>query len=253
MSSSAAVLVAHGSADRRAAATTRALARLVAAARPGLAVRPAFLDHAGPRPGPVLAGLAGAGHHRATLVPLLLTSAYHHRVDLPAVLAEARAAGLRLPVAVAGVLGPASTGPVPAPLLAALRTRLAGHRAGFDAVVLAAAGTRDPAARASVAAVAAGLGEALGVQCRAGYASAAPTVGAAVGSFRSAGRRRVAVAAYFLASGRLYEVAAAAARAAGAVAVADPLGADPELAQLVLARLDAAAGAPAPALTGGLR
>jgi sirohydrochlorin ferrochelatase len=174
------------------------------------------------------------------VVPLLLTTAYHHRVDLPAVLAEARAGGLRLPVAVTGGLGPVR-GEVPAPLLAALWRRLAELRTGFDAVLLAAAGTRDPAARASVDAVAAALGELLGVACRAGYASAAaPTVANAVGRLRADGGRRVAAAAYFLAPGRLYAAAADSARAAGAVAVAAPLGAALEVAQLVLARLDAA-------------
>jgi sirohydrochlorin ferrochelatase len=234
------VLVAHGSADPRAAATTRALARAVAAAPPGRQVRPAYLDHAGPRPGPVLAELARTGHSAATVVPLLLTSAYHDRVDLPAVLAEARAGGLRMRVTVTGVLGPA--GPVvPAPLLAALCRRLAESRTCYDAVVLAAAGTRDPAARATVAAAAAALGGALGVPCRAGYASAAaPTVAAAVESLRADGGRRVAAAAYFLAPGRLYQAAADSAREAGAVAVAGPLGAAPELAHLVLARIDAA-------------
>lgn len=247
-SAGAVVLVAHGSADPRAAATTRALARAVAAARPGLDVRPAFLDHAGPRLGQVLAALASAGHAGAVAVPLLLTSAYHDRVDLPAVLAEARAAGLRMPVRVAGVLGPAG-GVVPAPLLAALRHRLAAVSSGYDAVVLAAAGTRDPAARATVAATATGLSDTLGVPCRPGYASAAaPTVGEAVAALRADGGRRVAAAAYFLAPGRLYAAAAGSARAAGAVTVAAPLGAARELAHLVLARLDAAP-APAPPTT----
>lgn len=240
------VLVAHGSADPRAATTTEALARLVAAARPGLAVRPAYLDHAGPRPGQVLAELAAAGHPASAVVPLLLTAAYHRRVDLPAVLAEAPAGGLRLPVTVTGGLGPLPGGAVPAPLLAALRRRLAERvRRRYDAVVLAAAGTRDQAAQATVAAAATALGEALGVPCRPGYASAArPTAAEAVASLRAAGGRRVAVAAYFLAPGQLYEAAADSARAAGAVAVAAPLGASPELAHLVLARLDAAAAVP---------
>lgn len=236
----AAVLVAHGSADPAAAATTRALARAVAATRPGLVVRPAYLDHAGPRPGRVLGELADAGHTGAVVVPLLLTAAYHRRVDLPAVLAEARAGGLRLPVAVADVLGPVA-GVVPAPLLAALRTRLSElrPRSGYDAVVLAAAGTRDRAARATVATAAAALGETLGMPCRAGYASAAaPTVDSAVRMLRADGGRRVAAAAYFLAPGRLYAVAADSARTAGAVAVAEPLGAAAELSHLVLARLD---------------
>jgi sirohydrochlorin ferrochelatase len=239
------VLVAHGSADRRAVATTRALARAVATAQPDLAVRAAYLDHAGPRPGPVLAGLAGAGYRAAAVVPLLLTSAYHHRVDLPAVLAEARAGGLPLAVTVADVLGPVD-GVVPGALVAALRSRLAGFRAGYDAVVLAAAGCRDRAALDPVAAVAADLGRALGVPCRPGYVSAAaPAVQDAVVALRADGGRRVAAAGYFLAPGRLYAAAANSARAAGAVAVARPLGAAPELVDLVLARLAAAGRAPA--------
>src|SRR5918912_4049812 len=48
------VLVAHGSRDPVAAATTRALARTVAALRPGLDVRVAFLELAVPRPAQVL-------------------------------------------------------------------------------------------------------------------------------------------------------------------------------------------------------
>jgi len=80
------VLVAHGSRDPRAAAATEALARAVRRARPGWDVRASYLDHAGPRPLDVLAALPG---RRAVVVPLLLTKAYHGRVDIPAVLAEA--------------------------------------------------------------------------------------------------------------------------------------------------------------------
>lgn len=234
----AAVLVAHGSADRRAAAMTRALVRAVAAARPGLDVRPAYLDHAGPRPGDVLAAMAGIGHRRAAVVPLLLTSAYHGRVDLPAVLAAARAQGLALPVRMTEVLGPVG-GVTPAPLVAALRRRLAETGAEYDAVVLAAAGTRDARARATVAEAAAALGAALGVPCLPGYASGSPpSAGEAVARLRAAGARRVAAAAYFLATGELYRRAMASARAAGAVAVAAPLADAPEVARLILSRLD---------------
>src|SRR3712207_1560921 len=79
------VLVAHGSRDRRAAASTEALARAVARAHPEWEVHASYLDHAGPRPLEVLNWLAVSGHDRAVLVPLLLTSAYHGRVDVPAI------------------------------------------------------------------------------------------------------------------------------------------------------------------------
>jgi sirohydrochlorin ferrochelatase len=212
-----------------------------------LDVRTAYLDHAGPRPGEVLHACAAIGHDRAAVVPALLTCAYHGRVDLPQVLAEAAAGGLTLPVRITDVLGPVG-GVVPAPLLAGLRRRLsevAGspdpHFGRYDAVVLAAAGTRDAAARSTVDEAAAALGGMLGVPCRAGFASGSgSTAGEAVAALRAGGARRVAFAAYFLATGRLYRAAVSSARAAGVVAVAEPLGAARELAHLVLARLDAA-------------
>ena len=288
------MLVAHGSADPRAGATTRALARAVRAARPGLTVRPAFLDHAGPRPQRVLRQAAEAGAPRAVVVPLLLTAAYHGRVDLPGALAQARTEGLAVPVLRSDVLGPVG-GRVPPLLLAALRRRLdeavvkyrgvprgatavavsrgattvavpggttalavpggtttlavpAGTRGGAvrtypgcDAVVLAAAGTRDAAARSTVDDVADRFAAVLGLPCVVAYASASgPTVAEAVTALRHSGARRVAVAGYFLATGKLYDIAVAGAWRAGAVAVAQPLGAAPELVELVLDRVDSA-------------
>ena len=247
------VLVAHGSRDPRAADATWALARAVAAARPGCPVLPSWLDHTEPGPTAVLRDLAEAGHRRAVLVPLLLTAAYHRRVDIPAAVAAARETGPSLDVRVTDVLGPAD-GTVDAALLAGLRRRLAEAVPGrFDALVLAAAGTRDPRARGSVGRVAACLGREFGVPCGVSYTSAAPpAAGAAVVRLRAAGARRVAVAAYFLAPGLFHDAVVAAARDAGSVAVADPLTDAPELADLVLRRVDAVAGRlpPVGALTG---
>ena len=247
------LLVAHGSADPRAAQANRGLAQALARALPlmsemdsaGGAVPPppvllSFLDHAGPRPGEVLFELAGDGYRSATVVPLLLTAAYHGRVDLPAVLDRARTDGLRLPVALTDVLGPVG-GLVPQGLLAALRRRLAEAGAEYDAIVLAAAGTRDSVARSTVDQAARALGARLGVPCQAAYAAASgPTGGEAVAALSAAGARRVVVAGYFLAPGRLYDSVVSSAVAAGALAAAEPLGDAPELARLVLDRVAAA-------------
>ncbi|MFI0792217.1 sirohydrochlorin chelatase [Micromonospora rubida] len=235
------VLVAHGSRDPRAAEATRALARAVAAARPGVTVSTSWLDHTEPGPAAVLRSLAVAGHPRAVLVPLLLTAAYHRRVDVPAAVAAARDGGPPIDVCVSDVLGPAD-GVVDLALLAGLRRRLDEAEPGrFDALVLAAAGTRDPRARGSVGRVAAALGAELGVPCRVSYVSAAPPLtGAAVARLRAAGARRVAVSAYFLAAGLFHDAVLAGARSAGAVAVSGPLADAPELAALVLRRVDAA-------------
>lgn len=236
----AVLLVAHGSADPRAAATTRSLARTVAAARPGLDVRVSFLDHAGPRPGEVLFALAALGHRSAVVVPLLLTAAYHGRVDLPAVLAAAQVDGLRLDVTVTDVLGPIDEATHPL-LLAALHRRLDETRARYDGVVLAAAGTRDDVARSTVEQAAMALGQSLGLPCRAAFASGSPVTGAvAVDALRESGCQRIVVAAYFLACGRLYNTVVGSALAAGALSSAAPLGSAIPLARLVLDRVDAA-------------
>ncbi|WP_051066083.1 sirohydrochlorin chelatase [Micromonospora lupini] len=233
------VLVAHGSRDPRAAEATRALARAVSAVRPGLSVWASWLDHTEPGPTDVLRMLAEAGHPRAVVVPLLLTAAYHRRVDIPAAVAAATEAGPPLAVRVTDVLGPADGTVAPA-LLAGLRRRLGEVDPGrFDALVLAAAGTRDARARGSVGRVADALGAEFGVPCRVSYASAAPpATGVAVARLRAAGARRVAVSAYFLAPGLFHDAVADSARAAGAVAVAAPLTDAPELAELVLRRVD---------------
>ncbi|MFC7711853.1 sirohydrochlorin chelatase [Micromonospora lupini] len=233
------VLVAHGSRDPRAAEATRALARAVSAVRPGLSVWASWLDHTDPGPTEVLRMLAEAGHPRAVVVPLLLTAAYHRRVDIPAAVAAATEAGPPLAVRVTDVLGPADGTVAPA-LLAGLRRRLGEVDPGrFDALVLAAAGTRDARARGSVGRVADALGAEFGVPCRVSYASAAPpATGVAVARLRAAGARRVAVSAYFLAPGLFHDAVADSARAAGAVAVAAPLTDAPELAELVLRRVD---------------
>lgn len=232
----AVLLVAHGSADPRAAAATRALTRAVAAQRPGLDVRCAFLDHAGPRPGEQLFAFAALGHRAAVVVPLLLTAAYHGRVDLPAVLDRARADGLDMDVSATDVLGPVA-GEVPPLLLSALRRFLPPVR--YDGVVLAAAGTRDDLARRSVDAAASALGAELGVPCQAAYASGSPVTGAvAVTALRERGCERIAVSSYFLAPGRLHDAVVASALSAGAQSpVAPPLGANLDLARLVMTRI----------------
>jgi sirohydrochlorin ferrochelatase len=226
----AVVLVAHGSRDPRAAESTEALTRALADAHPEWEVHASYLDHAGPRPLDVLTWLETAGHRRVVLVPLLLTAAYHGKVDVPAVAGAARDAGLRIDVRISDVLGPVCD-----LLLDGLIRRL--PVAGLDAVVLAAAGTRDAAARETVAEAAAALGARLGVPCTVAYASAAaPTAAEAVTSLRAS---RVGVAAYFLAPGRLYDIAMDSARSAGAVVVAPPLGDAPELVALITTRVHA--------------
>ncbi len=225
------LLLAHGSRDRRSGIATRALAHAVAGARPAVTVRHAFLDLSLPRAEPVLKQLAESGHREVVVVPLLLTEAYHSRVDVPAVLAAASPP--EMAVRAADVVGPD-------PLLVDALAHRLGPGDGFDGVVLAAAGSSDSQALATVRGVAAELGARYGIPCEAGFASAQPDVTEAVGRLRRVGIRRVAVASYFLAPGLLYDRVVAAARDTAVVMVTEPFVAAPELVRVVAARFDAA-------------
>ena len=107
----------------------------------------------------------------------------------------------------------------------------------LDALVLAAAGSSDPLANQAVGRLARVWGARHKLPVTAAFASSAPpATGEAVRAFRAEGRRHVAVASMFLAPGFLPDRAAELALEAGAVAVSEPLGCDPELARTILAR-----------------
>ncbi|SEG08159.1 Sirohydrochlorin ferrochelatase [Thermomonospora echinospora] len=230
------VAVAHGSKDPRAAATVQGLLTAVRARRPGLPVLTSYLDHAPPAPAGVLAGLDADA---AVVLPLLLTAAYHSKIDIPGVLAGVRTARPRLGLRTAGTLGPH-------PLLtAALERRLAeaGVPTGDPgtAVVLVAAGSSDPAANATIWSLARRWRAAGWWGVVPAFASAArPTPGEAVAALLDAGAPRVAVASYFLAPGYFADKVRAESLAAGATAVSGVLGAAPEMAEVVLHRYDEA-------------
>jgi sirohydrochlorin ferrochelatase len=126
-------------------------------------------------------------------------------------------------------------------LLAGLERRLAevGVTVGDPgtAVVLGAAGSADPAAQETVRELAATWAGRGWWAVEAAFASAAaPSVEEAVASLRSRGAPRVAVASYLLAPGQFADRLAA----AGADVTSAPLGDAQEVAELVLARYDAA-------------
>ncbi|MET9481662.1 CbiX/SirB N-terminal domain-containing protein [Streptomyces sp. NPDC006638] len=253
------LVVAHGSRDPRHAATVHALARRVRALRPGLRVETGFLDFNTPSVHEVLDRLAReGGPHVVEVVaqPLLLTRSFHAKADLPAVLREAseRLPGLR--IRQAGVLGPSPL------LVEALERRL--YEAGLaradrpsTGVVLASAGSSDPEAVAVIAGIAAEWERRAGwYAVRPAFASASPPrTEDAVRALRAEGVRRVAVAPYVIAPGRLPDRIAAGAAEAGADVLAEVLGPAPELARLLLARYDEepAIPSPAPALHGRAR
>jgi sirohydrochlorin ferrochelatase len=240
MTAPALVALAHGSKDPRSAETVNALCAKVRGLRPDLRIESAFLDHCEPSPDQLFDRLVAEGYDEVVVVPLLLTAAYHARIDVPAVVQEAAARHPKLRMQVTEVLGDDV-------LLDVLDRRLraalkAGRAREIDALVLTAAGSSDARANASVARLARLWGARHKLPAVAAFASAAPPAsGEAVRGFRAEGRRHVAVGSYFIAPGFLPDRAEELALEAGAIAVADPLGADPEVAWLVLTRYTVAA------------
>ncbi|MBD3009774.1 sirohydrochlorin chelatase [Streptomyces sp. 5-10] len=249
MSAPTLLIIAHGSRDPRHAATVDALCARVRSLRPGLRVEAAFLEFNAPRVPQVLARLAAEDATEVIALPLLLTRAFHAKTDLPAVLREATARHPRLSVRQAEVLGPS-------PLLVdALERRL--HEAGLrpadrssTGVVLASAGSTDPEAIAVIAEIAREWRHTGWCAVRPAFASASlPRTEDAVRALRAEGVRRVAVAPYVIAPGRLPDRIAHGAEAAGADLLAPVLGPAPELARLLLHRYDEARTAPPALLT----
>lgn len=202
------LLVAHGSADPTATASVDAVRDRLAARRPAVACAAGFLERARPSAAEALGGLP----RPVVAVPYLLAPAYHARVDVAGLGADA----------VADVLGADPA------LLAVAVDRLAGTK---GPVVLAAAGTSDVAANAETARFAAMLAARLGRPVTAAFASAAePRVAdvAAPGT---------TVLRWVLSPGQFADRIAA----AGGAAVTDVIGDHPAVVDLLLARYEAAA------------
>lgn len=239
MNSPIMIACAHGTSSTQGAAEVNALRGAIAALRPGLDVREAYVDVQQPDLVDVVAGLPEG--EPAVVVPLLLSVGYHVKVDI------ARAVKSRPGSAAAAPLGPD-------PRLAALldqRLREAGVT-DRDVIVLAAAGSSNAKAAVSVEELLGQLQELRSNRMVAAYgASAKPSVPDAVtmlreeleggaGAGESAGAvdvgGRVVIASYLLAPGYFHDQLAK----AGADVVTEPLLPSPVLAEIALERYDAA-------------
>jgi len=205
--------------------------------RPGLDVRLAFCELNAPSLVDVLSGLSGT--RRAVVTPLLLANAYHARIDIPRQIASCATHEW---VWQASVLGEDDR------LVSVLRQRVAelGVSRLDDTlgVLVVAIGSSNPAANARTARVAPKLLAGTGW---AGATTAFATrpqrsLAEAVGRLRRQGARRVVIAPWFLAPGRLPDRVRRFADGAG-IEMAAPLGADPLVAETVLDRFEQAAAA----------
>jgi len=204
--------------------------------RPDLRVEAAFLDLAEPSLDDVVDRLVAEGHDEIVVVPLLLSEAYHAKVDVPTVIATATARHDGVRIELTDVLGLESA--IFEVLDRRLREALTNNRVReLDGLVLAGAGSSDPVVNAAIARAARQWGLRHRLQTIAAFASQAPpAAGEAVRALRADGRRHVAVGLLFLAPGFLTDRVTELALEAGAVAVAEPLGAAQEIAEIILAR-----------------
>lgn len=226
------VLTAHGSADPRSAATVRSVADTIRRLRPGLDVRVAFCEQNSPNLRDVLATLP---HGRAVVVPFLLADAYHARVDIPAMIADAGADARR-----ADVLGEDDR------LIHVLRQRL--EQSGVSrldpgvGVLVTAVGSSQQQANQRTATVARELTQMTRWTATTAFATGPhPTPAEAADVLRERGATRLVIAPWFLAHGRITDRVATFALAQH-IPMSAPLGAHRQVAETVLDRFDTALG-----------
>jgi sirohydrochlorin ferrochelatase len=228
LSSPTLILTAHGSADARAAANTHAVAKQVRRDRPGLDVRVAFCEQSTPNLRDVVTGIRGG-----IVTPFLLADAYHAQVDIPAMIANSGALQ-------ADVLGEDDR------LVTVLRQRVREVGASkLDpdvGVVVVAVGSSRIEANLRTAAVAPALlaGTRWTGAVTAFATGPRPTLDEATQRLRAMGARRLVIAPWFLAHGRITDRIAEYAAAHG-IPMAEPLGAHQLVAAAVLDRFDEAA------------
>ena len=217
-----------------------AIARLVAAALPGVIVDIGFLEMTDPPAGPVLDGLA-AGCGRVVVLPLVLLGAGHAKSDVPALVLEARDRHPDLHVHFGSPLG------ISRDLVEVLGGSLAAAGAAGLPLLLIARGTSDPDANGDASKVARLLGEWVGSPFvhTAFTGVTTPDVADGLEVFARLGHRRMAVAFWFLCTGVLVERARAdiaAFSAATGVEVIDAgyLGPDPHVVPAILERYEEA-------------
>ena len=241
MTAPALVLIGHGSHHPRVAQVSLQIRAGLLELRPELDVQVAFLDHCSPSGLQMVQTLAARGVTEIVFVPLMLTDAFLPAVEVTSTLAEIQAAHPQLRIAAARPLGPEAS------LLSILDRRLrdalrAKRVSELDGLVFAAAGSTDVRSNAVVSRRARQWSTHHRLPCVTAFATGSgPGAAEAVRSLRGQGRRHIAVGSWFLAPGLLHSHQSELAYEAGAVAVSDPLGGEPEIAEVALTRYVVAA------------
>lgn len=240
------LIAAHGSRDDGGVAECRQLVELVARRRPDLPIGIGFIELAPPPIHDAVAELADGDATAITVVPLILLGAGHAKTDVPAAVERERRTHPAVDFRYGAPLG------VHPDLLSVLDERIGAicrpDETSSTAVLLVGRGSSDPDANSDLVKIARLLWEGrdhpLVETAFVGITD--PRVQAGLDRCRALGADRIVVAPYFLFTGVLVKRIRDQALDWGArhpdveVGIADQLGPDPRIADLVLARHDEA-------------
>jgi len=231
------LLVAHGSRCAQSDVEMQALADLVAAALPEVAVEVGYLEMADPPAGLGADRLAARGCQRVVVLPLVLLGAGHAKSDVPAVVVEARLRHRGIDFAFGRPLGVSRA---PVELLG--KAVVSSGGAGLPLLMIAR-GTSDPDANAEAYKAARLIAEWTGAAfVHVGFSGVTgPAVPEAAAVFGRLGYPRMAVVWWYLFHGKLIEtgreqLACFSGQSGVEVVDAGHLGPDPALVALVAAR-----------------
>lgn len=236
MAAPALVMLADGSTDPRVIHVAHDLRVALQSQRTELWVSTAFIDSCPPSGPQVVSKLVSRGAKEIVLVPLGLTPTAASEAAVHEVLSRVTAAHPTVRFAAAQPLGPSAT------LLKVVDLRLRAalteaHVLELDGLVLSVESHGDVRATAVVSRRVRQWATHHRLPClSAAGDGSGPTTSQAIATLRSQGKRHVAVGSFFLTGDDAYNRQAQLAVQAGAVAVSAPIGPDPEVLDLVLAR-----------------
>lgn len=248
------LLVGHGSRSPESVAEMSALARQVADALPGVAVRLGYLEMSEPPAGNVVDELVALGCRRIVVLPLMLLAAGHGKSDVPAVVVEARQRHPHVELVFGSPLGVARE------LVALLGDAVDKSGGRALPLLIIARGTSDPDANAEAHRAARLVAEWTGAPAvQVAFTGVTwPLVSEGLEVMARLGHDRFALAFWFLCNGRLVErarqdvatfVAAGPADQPRHVVDAGYLGPDPRVVPLVAERYHEALAGAAPVYT----
>lgn len=234
------ILLGHGGGDPRVVQISQTLRAGLAELRPELDIQVAFIDNP-PTALKVINKLTARGTSEIVLTPLSIADAFSSGAELNEMLTAIRAVHPGLQVVASQPIGPEQRllAVVDRQLRTALRSRQVDELDGLVFLSESGSDSRSQALVARRARLWAGHHRLPSVTAFGG--DHGPSAAEAVRALHQQGRRHVAVGSWYLSPSAEYREQAALAYHSGAVAVSEPLGAEPELLQEIISRYSVSA------------